>query len=101
MTAMERVMDPGEMETEGEETMAEIAARLMGEAVPASTLDFNEEETQDPNNIEPQCVSLAEAKNSVSTLLQFVGENIGLFSEENFRHLVSLQDKMHTTYMLM
>ena len=32
----------------------------------------------------------------MSSLLQFVGDNIGIFSEEDFRHLVCLQDKMQS-----
>ena len=54
-------------------------------------LDVDEEETQDPNNVEPQSVPLTEAKNSVPTLLLFVGDNFGIFSEEDFRHLVCLR----------
>eukprot|EP00731_Ephydatia_muelleri_P026385 Em0018g485a len=96
MAAGDWVMDPGEMETEGEETMAEVAARLLGQTTSFTSLDVDEIETQDPNNEEPQSVSLAEAKDSVSSLLQFVGDNIGIFSEEDFRHLVYLQDKMQS-----
>ena len=85
------------METKGEETMAEVAARLLGQTTSFTSLDVDEsEETQDPNNEEPQSVSLAGAKDSVSSLLQFVGDNIGIFSEEDFRHLVYLQDKMQS-----
>ena len=73
MAALDWVMDPGEIETEGEETMAEIAARLLGQTTSHTGFDVGEEETQDPNNVEPQSVPLTEAKNSVSTLLQFVG----------------------------
>ena len=97
MAAGDWVMDPGEMETEGEETMAEVAARLLGQTSSFTSLDVDEsEETQDPNNEEPQSVSLAEAKGSVSSILQFVGDNIGIFSEEDFSHLVYLQDKMQS-----
>ena len=94
MAALDWVMDPGEMETEGEETMAEIAARLLGQTTSHTGFDVGEEETQDPNNVEPQSVPLTEAKNSVSTLLQFVGDNFGIFSEEDLRHMVCLQNKM-------
>ena len=96
MAAGDWVMDPGEMETEGEETMAGVAARLLGQTTSFTSLDVDELETQDPNNEEPQSVSLAEAKDSVSSLLQFVGDNIGIFSEEDFSHLVYLQDKMQS-----
>ncbi|KAL5502221.1 hypothetical protein EMCRGX_G008959 [Ephydatia muelleri] len=96
MAAGDWVMDPGEMETEGEETMAEVAARLLGQTTSFTSLDVDEIETQDPNNEEPQSVSFAEAKDSVSSLLQFVGDNIGIFSEEDFSHLVYLQDKMQS-----
>ena len=30
------------------------------------------------------------------SLLQLVGDNIGIFSEEDFRNLVCLQDKMQS-----
>ena len=60
MAAVDWVMDPGEMETEGEETMAEVAARLLGQTTSFTSLDVDE--TQDHNNEEPQSVSLAEAK---------------------------------------
>ena len=58
------------METEREETMAEIAARLLGQTTSHTGLDVDEEETQDPNNVEPhaQSVPLNEAKNGVSTV---------------------------------
>ena len=32
----------------------------------------------------------------MSSLLQFVEDNIGIFSEEDFRHSVCLQDKMQS-----
>ena len=41
------------METEGEETMAEVGARLLGQTTSFTGLDVDEEETQDPNNVEP------------------------------------------------
>ena len=54
MAAVDWVMDPGEMETEGEETMAEVAARLLGQTTSFTGLDVDEsEETQHPNNEEP------------------------------------------------
>ena len=96
MAAVDWVMDPREMETEGEETMAEIAARLLGQTTSFPVLDVDEEESQDSNNVEPQSVSLDKAKDSVSSLLQFVGDNIGLFSEADIRHLLCLQDKMQS-----
>ena len=96
MAAVDWVMDPREMETEGEETMAEIAARLLGQTTSFPVLDVDEEDSQDSNNVEPQSVSLDKAKDSVSSLLQFVGDNIGLFSEADIRHLLCLQDKMQS-----
>ena len=93
MAAVDWVMDLGGMETEGEETMAEVAARLLGQKTSFASLD---EETQDPNNEEPQSVSLAEAKDSVSSPLKFVGDNIDISSDEDFRHLVYLLDKMQS-----
>ena len=39
MAALDWVMDPGEMETEGEETMAEIVARLLGQTTSHTGFD--------------------------------------------------------------
>ena len=41
-------------------------------------------------------MSVDQAKQSISTLLQFIGENIGLhmYSEEDYRLLLCLQEKM-------
>ena len=77
LTALEWVMDPGETEIEEVESIADIAARLMGQE-DASMEEETEHGLQDANNLEPQCVSVDEAKQSISTLLQFVGDNIGL-----------------------
>ena len=84
-TALEWVMDPGETEIEEVESIADIAARLMGQE-DASMEEETEHGLQDANNLEPQCVSVDEAKQSISTLLQFVGDNIGLhmYSEEDY-----------------
>ena len=51
MAALDWVMDPGEMETEGEEMMAEIAAGLLGQTTSHTGFDVGEEETQDPNAV--------------------------------------------------
>ena len=84
-TALEWVMDPGETEIEEVESIADIAARLMGQE-DASIDEETEHGLQDANNLEPQCVSVDEAKQSISTLLLFVGDNIGLhmYSEEDY-----------------
>ena len=50
--------------------------------------------------MEPQPVSLVEATKNMSTLLQFVGDNIGIFSEQDFRHLVYVQDKLQSNVFL-
>ena len=41
-------------------------------------------------------MSVDEAKQSISTLLQFIGDNIGLhmYSEEDYRLLLCLQEEM-------
>ena len=82
MTAMEWVMAPGEAETEGTETISEIAARLMGQASP------EEEDTilsQIPIIWNPNQVLLGEAKQSALNLAQFVGDNMGIFTECEYR----------------
>ena len=95
LTALEWVMDPGETEIEEVESIADIAARLMGQE-DARIEEETEHGLQDANNLEPQCVSLDQAKQSISTLLQFIGDNIGLhmYSEEDYRLLLCLQEKM-------
>ena len=95
LTALEWVMDPGETEIEEVESIADIAARLMGQE-DARIEEETEHGLQDANNLEPQCVSVDEAKQSISTLLQFIGDNIGLhmYSEEDYRLLLCLQEKM-------
>ena len=94
-TALEWVMDPGETEIEEVESIADIAARLMGQD-DARIEEETEHGLQDANNLEPQCVTLDQAKQSISTLLQFIGDNIGLHmdSEEDYRLLICLQEKM-------
>ena len=87
-------MDPGETEIEEVESIADIAARLMGQE-DARIEEETEHGLQDANNLEPQCVSVDEVKQSISTLLQFIGDNIGLhmYSEEDYRLLLCLQEK--------
>ena len=92
MTAAEWIMPPGETETEGAESMAEIAARLTGRTVPSNDGDDDE---SDPNHIEPQPISLEEAKQSASNLCHFIGDNIEVFSEQEYRLLLKLADKVH------
>ena len=58
------------METEGEEMMAQIAAMLLGYTTSPTGLNIDQEETQDPKNVEPRLVPLAEAKDGMSTLLK-------------------------------
>ena len=66
MAALDWVMDPGEMETEGEETMAEIAARLYWVKQPhIQVLMEVKKKLKTPTMLEPQSVPLTEAKNSV------------------------------------
>ena len=95
LTALEWVMDLGETEIEEVESIADIAAQLMGQE-DARIEEETEHGLQDANNLEPQCVSVDEAKQSISTLLQFIGDNIGLhmYSEEDYRLLLCLQEKM-------
>ena len=56
MNATEWVNAPGEMETEGAETIAQIAARLMGRDIEDS--DDESDGEADPNNVEPRIVPL-------------------------------------------
>ena len=51
MSATEWVNAPGEMETEGAETIPQIAARLMGQAIEDG--DDGSDGEADPNNIQP------------------------------------------------
>ena len=83
MSATEWLNAPGEMETEGAETIAQIAARLMGRDI--GDRDDESDGEADPNNIEPQSVPLEEAKRSALSLSQFVGDNIVLFTEAEYR----------------
>ena len=50
MAAGDWVMDPGEMETEGEETMAEVAARLLGQTTSFTSLDLKKHKTPTMRN---------------------------------------------------
>ena len=93
MTAVEWVMDPGETETEGTETIAEIAARITGQ--PMSD-ENGEDPNEEPNDVEPKPVSLREAQTSSLVLSQFVGDNIGTFSEEEYRMVLQFVEKIQT-----
>ena len=88
MTAAEWIMPPGE--TEGAESMAEIATRLTGRTVPSNDDDYE----SDPNHIEPQPISLDKAKQSASKC-HFIGDNIKVFSEQEYMLLLKLADKVH------
>eukprot|EP00731_Ephydatia_muelleri_P002693 Em0001g2693a len=69
MSATEWVNAPGEMEIEGAETIAQIAARLMGRD--NEDRDDESDGEADPNNVEPRTVPLEEAKRSALSLAQF------------------------------
>ena len=94
MTAAEWIMPPGETETESVESITEIAARLTGRTVPNNDDDGDDDES-DPNHIEPQPISLEEAKQSASNLCHFIGDYIEVFSEQEYRLLLKLADKVH------
>ena len=91
MTAMEWVMEPGEAETEGTETISEIAARLMGRASPEEEDTTDEPDT---NHLEPQPVLLGEAKQNALNLAQFVGDNMRIFTECEYRAMLQLLQKV-------
>ena len=69
LTALEWVMDPGETEIEEVES---IAAQLRGRE-DASVEEETAHTLQNANDLEPRCVPIDEAKQSISTLLQFIG----------------------------
>ena len=52
----------------------------------------------DSNYVEPLPVTLEEAKRSSLCLLEFVGDNIALFSEEGYRTLLQIVDKNPDSY---
>ena len=83
------VLAPGEMVTEGVETIAEIAARLLGRETAEE--DIGE---PDSNYVEPLPVTLEEAKRSSLCLSEFVGDNIPLFSEEGYRTLLQIKPRL-------
>ena len=91
LSAAEWVLAPGEMETESVETIAEIAARLLGQ----ETAEEDDGEP-DSNYVEPLPVMLEEAKRSSLCLSEFVGDNIALFSEEGYQTLLQIVDKIQT-----
>ncbi|KAL5469174.1 hypothetical protein EMCRGX_G030388 [Ephydatia muelleri] len=74
LSAAEWVLAPGEMET-----IAEIAARLLGQG----TAEEDDGEP-DSNYVEPLPVTLEEAKRSSLCLSEFLEDNIALFSEEGY-----------------
>ena len=94
MSATEWVNAPGEMETEGAETIAQIAARLMGR----DNEDRDDDGEADPNNVEPRTVPLEEAKRSALSLAQFVGDNIALFTDADYRALLLLAEKVQAIH---
>ena len=73
------------METEGVETIAGIAARLLGR----ETAEEDDGEP-DSNYVEPLPVTLEEAKRSSLCPSEFVGDNIALFSEEGYQTLLQI-----------
>eukprot|EP00731_Ephydatia_muelleri_P030891 Em0022g405a len=83
------VLAPGEMVTEGVETIAEIAARLLGRETAAEDIG-----KPDSNYVEPLPVTLKEAKRSSLCLSEFVGDNIPLFSEEGYRTLLQIKPRL-------
>lgn len=87
-------MIPGEYETEGTETISEIAARLMGRGSPEVGEDATDE--HDANHLEPEPVQLEEAKQSALCLSQFVGDNMGIFTEFEYRGILQLLEKVIT-----
>ncbi|KAL5505629.1 hypothetical protein EMCRGX_G007093 [Ephydatia muelleri] len=96
MSATEWVNAPGEMEIEGAETIAQIAARLMGRD--NEDRDDESDGEADPNNVEPRTVPLEEAKRSALSLAQFVGDNIALFTEADYRALLLLAEKVQAIH---
>ena len=50
----------------------------------------------DSNYVEPLPVTLEEAKRSSLCLSEFVGDNTALFSEEGYRTLLQIVDKIQT-----
>ena len=96
MSATEWVNAPGEMEIEGAETIAQIAARLMGRD--NEDRDDESDGEADPNNVEPRTVPLEEAKRSALSLAQFVGDNIALLTEADYRALLLLADKVQAIH---
>ena len=80
------VLAPGEMVTEGVETIAEIAARLLGRETAAEDIG--------KPYMEPLPVTLEEAKRSSLCLSEFVGDNIPLFSEEGYRTLLQIKPRL-------
>ena len=100
MSATEWVNAPGEMETEGAETTAQIPARLMGQDIDGG--DNGDDEIAgeaDSNNVEPRTVPLEEAKRSTLSLSQFVGDNIALFTEVDYRALLLLAEKVQAIHV--
>ena len=56
------------------------------------------ERLHDPNNVEPRIVPLEEAKRSALSLAQFVGDNIALFTEADYRALLLLAEKVQAIH---
>eukprot|EP00731_Ephydatia_muelleri_P016481 Em0009g905a len=83
LSAAEWVLAPGEMETEGVETIAEDSKTSLLES-------------QTPTTWNPLPVTLEEAKRSSLCLSEFVGDNIALFSDQRYRTLLQIVDKIQT-----
>ena len=61
--------------------MAEIATRLLGQTISPMQIWMNRRKSrpQQCKTMHARSVPLTEVKNCVSTLIQFVGDNIGIF----------------------
>ena len=78
-------MAPGEAETEVTETISESRA---------SPEEEDTTDEPDTNHLEPQPVLLGKAKQSALNLAQFVGDNMGIFTECEYRAMLQLLQKV-------
>ena len=76
--------------------LRQIAARMMGRD--NENRDDESDGEADPNNVEPRTVLLEEAKWSALSLAQFVGDNIALFTEADYRALLLLAEKVQAIH---